>query len=80
MKYDGTVLAPVAGPGYEYTYAGPAGDALNGEKDLVVTFNFPTGVGTSGFAGNDTSEAGLTDQNETLNLDTVGVAVQQVRP
>jgi alternate signal-mediated exported protein len=85
MKYDGTVLpavapAPTAGPAYEFVYNAPAGAALNGTKDLVVTFDFPAGVGNPSFAGNDTTSPSLTDQNETLDLNAVGIAVQQVRP
>jgi alternate signal-mediated exported protein len=70
MKYDGVALTALPGPGpaYEHVYAAPAGAALNGTKNLEVTFDFPSTV------------TATTDQNKSLDLNAVGIAVTQERP
>ncbi len=70
MTYGGQSLSavspqPTGGPEYTFTYN--AASSIAGTKNLVVTFDFPNDV------------TGTADQNKTVSLASVGVAVSQVR-
>lgn len=67
MTYAGQPLTKGA-DGFARTFTAPAGESLDGTKDLVVTFAFPASV------------VDQDDQGEGVDLSAVGVAVTQTRP